>query len=53
VFNIRSAIEIIASKNKRIPLHSLACEDDILAKNDDAYLKLLIAIRKGYKYYTK
>ena len=53
VFNIRSAIEIIASKNKKIPLHSLACEDDILAKNDDAYLKLLIAIRKGYKYYTK
>jgi len=53
VFNIRSAIETIASKNKKIPLHSLACEDDILAKNEDAYLKLLIAIRKGYKYYTR
>lgn len=53
VYNIRRAIEIIASKNKKIPLHSLACEEDILAKNEDAYLKLLIAIRKGYKYYNK
>ena len=46
--NIRKALETIASLNKRIPLSTLACEEEILSGNRDSIITLLLAIKKGY-----
>jgi hypothetical protein len=49
--NLRIALELIATSNKRIPMSVLTCETLLFENNFYSIVKLLMALRKGYGYH--
>jgi hypothetical protein len=48
VANVRRAFECIATRNKRVPLRALSCEEGILTGDSKTIVTLLVALKKGY-----
>ena len=47
--NVRRCLELLAERNRRIPLRELSCEEEVLRGDMDRTLDLLFSIRKGYR----
>ena len=47
--NVRRCLELLAERNRRIPLRELSCEDEVLRGDIDRTLDLFFSIRKGYR----
>ena len=49
--NIRRSLEYLAEHNKRIPLTTLACEEDMLHGELKRVFELFIKLKKVYMYH--
>jgi hypothetical protein len=51
LYNIRKALELLASYSKKIPLRMLACEQEIVTGDSVTIIHLLETIKKAFIFH--